>query len=212
MHRKLSRTIAAACALAALALAAPVRAGVPEKGEGTVSVLAGWRGIPQHDLMAQLTRDGQAPLHAAFQPGFLVELGYMPDDDLHVTIDLGYAIDRWTLKDGDAAVKVVNILLSGDTPVIKGPRWSLYFGGGLGYSLNTFSRYGKDTESNGSAGFLKVGFRWQLSGPVALVIEDRYTLSSADYPELKSVVNVGGNLLSIGLHFHFFSAPEKGHP
>ena len=211
MHRQLSRT-PAVCALALAALATSARAGVPEKGEGTITVLAGWRGIPQHALMAQLTRDGQEPVHDAFQPGFLVELGYMPDDDLHVTIDLGYATDRWTLKDGDAAVKVINVLLSGDTPVLKGQRWSLYLGGGLGYSLNTFSRYGRDTESNGSAGFLKAGFRFNLTGAIALVVEDRFTLSTADYPELKSVVNVGGNLLSVGLHFHFFSPPDKGHP
>ena len=72
MHRTLSRTPAAVCALAALALAAPAHAGVPEKGEGTVTILAGWRAIPQHTLMAQLTRDGQEPVHEAFQPGFLV--------------------------------------------------------------------------------------------------------------------------------------------
>ena len=213
MHRSLISTPAAVSALAvACALAGPARAGVPERGEGTVTVLAGWRAIPQHALMAQLQHDQQEPIHNAFQAGFLVGLGFMPDDDLHVSIDLGYSTDRWALKDGDAAVKVIIILLSGDTSVLKGPRWSLYLGGGLGYSLNTFSRYGRDAESNGSAGFLKAGFRWQLAGPVALVIEDRYTLSSADYPELKSIINVGGNLLSVGLHFHFFSPPEKGHP
>ena len=209
-YRTLSCTLAA-CALAA-ALSTPARAGVPEKGEGTITVLAGWRAVPQHALMAQLARDGQEPRHDAFQTGFLVGLGFMPDDDLHVLIDLGYTSDKFLLKDGDASVKIFNILLSGDTPVIKGQRWTLYLGGGLGYSLNTFSRFGRDAESNGSAGFVKAGFRWQLSGPVALVIEDRYTVSSADYPELKSVVNVGGNLLSVGLHFHFFSPPEKGHP
>jgi hypothetical protein len=213
MQRSPSTALAAA-ALAALCAALPsaARAAVPESGEATITVLGGWRGVPQHSLMAELTRDGESPSHSAFQPGFLLQLGFQPDDDLHVSIDLGYGLDAWKLANGDASVSIVNILLSGDTALLKGKGWSWYLGGGLGYSLNTFSRGGRATESNGSAGFIKTGLRWQLKGPVALVIEDRYTLASADYPELKSVVNVGGNTLSIGLMFHFLSPEDKGHP
>ena len=200
------------CAALCLVATSAARAAVPEAGEATVTVLAGFRGVPQHALLTELARDGESPVHSAFQPGFLLQLGFQPDDDMHISVDLGYGLDKWQLANGDASVSIVNILLSGDTALLKGKRWSWYLGGGLGYSLNTFSRNGRSTESNGSAGFIKTGFRFQLSGPVALVLEDRYTLASADYPELKSVVNVGGNTLSIGLQFHFLSPDDKGHP
>jgi hypothetical protein len=210
MHRRAA--LAASAAALTLLCAAGSDAAVPEAGEATITVLAGWRGVPQHALMAELQRDGESPVHPLFQPGFLAELGFQPDEDMHISVDLGYGLDKWQLAGGDASVTIVNILLSGDTALLKGKRWSWYVGGGLGYSLNTFSRNGASTESNSSAGFLKTGLRIQLSGPIALVIEDRYTLASADYPELKSIVNVGGNLLSIGLMFHFLSPEEKGHP
>ena len=206
-------SLALSCAaLSCAAVSSAASAAVPQSGEATVTLLAGWRGVPQHALMSQLTRDGENPVHPLFQPGFLLSLGFQPDDDMHISIDLGYGLDKWQLANGDASVSIVNVLLAGDTALLKGPRWSLYLGGGLGYSLNTFSRGGRSTESNGSAGFIKAGFRFQLTGPVALVLEDRYTLASADYPELKSIVNVGGNTLSIGLQFHFLSPDEKGHP
>jgi hypothetical protein len=200
------------CPLAAAVLALPARAGVPDKNDATVTILAGWRGVPQHPLMAELQREGLGPEHAFFQPGFLLSLGFMPDDDLHVSIDVGYGLDQWANGGGGASVKIINILLAGDTALFKGQRWSIYLGGGLGYSLNTFTRNGVDTESNGSAGFVKLGLRYQLFGRIALVIEDRYTLSFAEYPELRSSVNVGGNLLSVGLMFHYASPQDPGKP
>jgi hypothetical protein len=213
MPRRLAPALAAlSCAALCVALPRRAQAAVPEVGEATVTILAGWRGVPQHALMAELKNDGLNPTHPAFQPGFLLQLGFQPDDDLHITVDLGYGLDSWKIDGGDASVSIVNVLLSADTALLKGKGWSWYLGGGLGYSLNTFSRNGLATESNGSAGFLKTGLRLQLKGPVALVIEDRYTLASADYPELKSMVNVGGNTLSIGLMFHFLSPEDKGHP
>jgi hypothetical protein len=213
MQRSPNLPLAAlACAALCVALPRAAAAAVPEAGEATVTILAGWRGVPQHALMAQLARDGENPTHPAFQPGFLLSLGFQPDDDMHISVDLGYGLDSWKLNGGDASVSIVDILLSGDTALLKGKNWSWYLGGGLGYSLNTFSRNGRSTESNGSAGFLKTGLRVQLWGHAALVIEDRYTLAAADYPELKSMVNVGGNMISIGLQFHFLSPEDKGHP
>ena len=213
MPRSPKRFFAAlACTALCVALPRAAAAAVPEAGEATVTILAGWRGVPQHALMAELARDGESPVHSAFQPGFLLQLGFQPDEDMHLSVDLGYGLDSWKLNGGDASVSIVSILLAGDTALLKGKNWSWYLGGGLGYSLNTFSRNGRSTESNGSAGFLKTGLRWQLWGHAALVLEDRYTLAAADYPELKSMVNVGGNTLLIGLQFHFLSPDDKGHP
>ena len=217
MQRSPIPTLAAlSCAALCVAIPRAAAAAVPEAGEATVTILAGWRGVPQHALMTQLARDGENPIHSAFQPGFLLQLGFQPDDDMHISVDLGYGLDSWQLhkegNGGDASLSIVTILLAGDTALLKGKNWSWYLGGGLGYSLNTFNRNGRSTESNGSAGFLKTGLRWQLWGHAALVIEDRYTLASADYPELHSMVNVGGNTLLIGLQFHFLSPDDKGHP
>ena len=200
------------CTLAGLALAAPAVAAVPEKDEGTVTLLAGWRMVPQHGLISELNREGLSPTHDAFQPGFTLSLGFMPDEGFHASIDLGYATDQWKNTGGDATVKIIGLQLAGDTTLLKGQRWSVYLGAGIGYSLNTFTRNGRDTESNGTAGFAKAGLRWQLAGSAALVIEDRYTLAFAQYPELNSIINVGGNTLSVGVMFHFASPQDKGHP
>ncbi len=55
--------------------------------------------------------------------------------------------------------------------------------------------------------------RVRLAGPVALVIEDRWTLASArvDAANSKQTLNVGGNLLSLGLMLHFLQPEEKSY-
>jgi hypothetical protein len=58
-----------------------------------------------------------------------------------------------------------------------------------------------------------LGLRFQVAGPVALVLEDRYTLASAQVDaQSTQKVNVGGNLLSVGLMFHFLEPDDKGKP
>jgi hypothetical protein len=194
-----------------LCAAAPVaRAGVPDVADGTIALLGGWRGVPQHALMTELSRDGLSPQHDAFQPGFMLELGYRSDADLHMTIEIGYGVDKWLLTGGDATASIVDVLLAADTPLWQGESFMLYGGGGMGYSLNTYTRNGASTESNSTAIFAKVGLRVQLYGSLALVLEDRWTFASSDYPELKSSINVGGNLLSLGFMLHFHMPNE--HP
>jgi hypothetical protein len=208
------RTRSLAALLLLLPVAGAVRAeGVPEKGEGTVTLLGGVRLIPQHGFLSTVRQDGRSISQRQFQPQGSLFLGFMPDDDLHVTIGLGYGIDKYPISPGgDLSVTSFTILLGADTPLFKGKGWQIFGGGGLGYSLNTLSRNGTNTESNSTAGYLALGFRRQLAGLVALVIEDRYTVASASYPPLNSSVNVGGNLVSVGLLFHFLSPEDKGHP
>lgn len=197
-----------------LATAAARADGVPEKGEGTISLLGGFRLIPQHGFLSSVEQSGLAISQQQFQPQGSIFFGFMPDEELHATIGLGYGVDRYKISSGgDLSVGSFTILLGADTPLVKGERWEIYGGGGLGYSLNTFSRGGVNTESNSTAGYLAVGFRRQLGGRFALMIEDRYTVASAAYPALSSnSVNVGGNLLSAGLLLHFLSPEDKGHP
>jgi hypothetical protein len=208
------RTRSLAAVLLLLPVAASRAEGVPENGEGTIALLGGARLIPQHGFLSTVRQDQpqRSISQRQFQPQGSLFLGFMPDDDLHVTIGFGYGIDKYQISDGDLSVTSFTILLGADTPLFKGRGWEIFGGGGLGYSLNTLSRNGTNTESNSTAGYLALGFRRQLAGAVALVIEDRYTVASASYPLLNSSVNVGGNLLSVGLLFHFFSPQDKGHP
>ena len=48
---------------------------------------------------------------------------------------------------------------------------------------------------------------------MALVVEDRYTLASAQVDaQSNQKLNVGGNLFSLGLMFHFLEPDDKGKP
>jgi hypothetical protein len=68
-------------------------------------------------------------------------------------------------------------------------------------------------EANSAAGFVSLGFRFRITEFLGGVVEERYTIASAS-PDSSSTntVNMGGNLVSAGLMFHFFSPGDKGHP
>jgi outer membrane protein with beta-barrel domain len=196
----------AACVLLA---AAPAFAGVPGKGDATVTLLGGMRTIPGGDYQSET-----GAKHALWRPGFLLGLGYQLDDELHGGIQLGYGLDQY--GDGAGAMKIrsFQILLGLDTALVQRSWCTLYAGGGVGYSLNTITRSGSgDLEANSAAGFVAVGFRFRIANNVGGIIEERYTVSSAAAdPTARNTVNVGGNLFTAGLVFHFFSPEDKGHP
>lgn len=188
-------------------LAAPALAAVPEKGEGTLTVLPGARYLFGNS--AYLSEQGGT--HRAIQPGVIGSFGYQYDDELHFKIDLGYLLDSYS--DG-LQVRTVPILIGMDTALLRRSWCTLYGGGGIGYSLNTGTRNGHTQEANSTAGYLQVGWRIALATKLALVIEDRYTLASAqvDFPTSTQSINVGGNFLSVGLMVHFLEPDDKGHP
>src|SRR5258708_7476189 len=100
------RAASAGVALAVLVGALPARAaqpppGVPGAGEGTVALLGGARWIPQGGFLDDLTAAGYRPWKTVAQPGFLLALGYAPEVDFQVTIDLGYGLDKIHLTQGD---------------------------------------------------------------------------------------------------------------
>jgi len=197
-------------ALAVLLAASAASAAVPEKGEGTITLFGSARAIPGNgDYVTE-----QSASHQVIQPGGLASFGYQYDDDLHFKIEVGYLIDRYSIVGGDLRVTSVPIFLALDTPLIKGRSFTFYGGGGIGYSLNTGSRHGISNEANSTAGYVGLGLRFQVSGPLALVVEDRYTVASAqvDAPNSTRHLNVGGNLFSVGLMFHFLEPDEKGKP
>ena len=190
-----------------LLAAAPALPGVPAKGDGTITAFGGLRAIPGG---AYASEAGKA--HSLWHPGFLVEFGFQPDDELHGGIQIGYQLDEYG---GTTPLKIrsIPILLAIDTALMQRNWFTLYAGGGLGYYLNTVTTPSGDVEANSAAGFVAVGFRFRITDVVGGVIEERYTIASAS-PDATSTnsVNMGGNLLSAGLMFHFFSPGDKGHP
>jgi len=197
-------------ALAALLAASSAVAGAPEKGEGTITLLGGARALfpTNSDYLTE-----QGATHRMLQPGGLVSFGYQYDEELHFKIEVGYLADTYRIAGGNLQVRSIPILLALDTALVKGGSFTFYGGGGIGYSLNTGSRGGVDNEANSTAGYVSLGLRLQIAGPVAAVIEERYTLASAQVdPQSKERLNVGGNLLSLGLMFHFLEPDEKGKP
>jgi hypothetical protein len=196
-------------AIAILLCAAPALAAVPESGEGTITILGGVRSIfpTNHDYLVDV-----GGTHQQIQPGGLVSFGYQYDDQLHFKIEIGYMLDHYRIPTGDLDVKTIPVLLAMDTVLWRGPAFTLYGGGGIGYSLNTGTRGGVNNEANSTAGYVALGIRLRLGGPVAVVIEDRWTLASAQVdPTDSRSLNVGGNLLSVGLMFHFHQAEEKSY-
>jgi len=197
-------------ALALLLAASSATAAVPEKGEGTITILGGARTLlpGNGDYLSE-----QGATHRVIQPGGLASFGYQYDDDLHFKIEVGYLYDRYRIAGGDLSVRSIPVLLALDTTLVRGSAFTFYGGGGIGYSLNTGSRSGVNNEANSTAGYVSLGVRFRLAGPMALVIEDRYTLASAQVdPQSTQRLNVGGNLISLGLMFHFLQPDDHGKP
>jgi len=196
--------------LAVLLAASAAAAGVPEKGEGTITLFGSARTLfpGNSDYLSDT-----GGTHQPVQPGGLASFGYQYDDDLHFKIEVGYLYDRYRSPGGDLLVKSIPILLAIDTTLVRSAKFVLYGGGGIGYMLNTGTRGGVNNEANSTAGYVGLGMRWQLGGPVALVVEDRYVLASAQVdPQSKQSLNVGGNLFMAGVLFHFLEPDDKGHP
>jgi hypothetical protein len=147
-------------ALAVLLAASAAAAAVPEKGEGTITLLGGTRALVPGNG-DYLTEQGAS--HQVLQPGGLVSFGYQYDDDLHFKIEIGYLIDRYRIAGGDLQVKSIPIMLALDTVLVHGQSVTLYGAGGIGYSLNTGTRQGISNEANSTAaypGWASVS-RWQ---------------------------------------------------
>jgi len=185
----------------------PALAGVPEKGDGTITLLGGARQIPTGDY-------GSGRQHSFFQPGLVLGFGYQADDELHGGVQIGYMLDKYGTPAGTLDIRSIQILLQLDTALVKESWYTLYAGGGLGYSLNTATRGGANVEANSTAGFIALGGRFRLTDHLAFVVEDRYTVSSAalDATASNTTVNVGGNFFGIGLQLHYFSSDDRGRP
>ena len=213
--------VAAALFASAGARATPADVGTPIKGEATVTALAGARWIPQGTFLDDQTNKEYRPWKTFVQPGFMLDLGYAPEPDFHITLGLGYGLDKIFMVPGTLQIKSFSILIGADAALIRKSFITVYAGGGLGYSLNTLSQNGNNVEANATAGFVRVGLRIPLFSQIALVIEERYTLASAALPGptgplvyagSEGSLNVGGNLLSIGFQFHYVDSDDSKRP
>src|SRR4051812_48595274 len=182
---------------------------VPEKGEGTITLLGGLHSV--FPRSADYLSDTPGSSHSLFSGGGLASFGYMFDEDLHFKIEGGYFADRYRHPDTDLTISTIPILLGVDTQLVRTERFNLYLGGGVGYLLNTGTRRGSN-EANSTAAYISLGLRWQLGGVAALVVEDRYILAAAavDPQDLGRSMNVGGNFFLAGLMFHFLQPDD--HP
>src|SRR5438309_7799455 len=109
LHRYFTRM---RLALVLLLAAAPAVAAVPEKGEGTITLLGGLRTIfPANS--GYLNEQGAT--HSQAQFGGLASFGYQYDEELHFKIEIGYMLDRYRIPGGDLSVKSVPLLISLDT-------------------------------------------------------------------------------------------------
>src|SRR5205085_4758390 len=121
--------------VAAVSAAAPARAeedpAVPRKGEATVTVLSGARLVPMGTFLDDQTRAGYRPWKTFVSPGFLLGLGYTPETDFHVSLQLGYGLDRIHMTPGTLQTKSFTILIGADTNFFKRSWITLYAGGGI---------------------------------------------------------------------------------
>jgi len=208
--------------LAALVAASGARAGsLPGKGEGTIELHAGGRWVPNGGFLDDQARAGYTAFRRLLTPGFTLGLGYAPEADLLVKIDIGYGIDRIYMTPGTFNTRSIQIVLGGSWAFLKRPWMTVYGGGGLGYSLNTLIQNAAQVEANSTAGYLCLGLRFPLLKNVALVVEERYTLAFAGLPGTTgpliyggsaTSINAGGNLLSAGFMFHYTDSEEKERP
>src|SRR5437899_9181397 len=195
-------------ALALLLAASSAAAAVAEKGEGTITLLGGVRALlpGNGDYLTE-----QLATHRTLQPGGLASFGYQYDEELHFKIEVGYLWDRYRIAGGDLEVKSIPVFLALDTALVHGRSFTFYGGGGIGYSLNTGKRNGVSNEANSTAGYVALGLRYQLAGPISLGIQDRQHLDSAQVETPGTTrLNVGGNLFSLGCMFHFLEPDDAG--
>src|SRR2546427_12196600 len=132
-------------ALALLLAAWSAAAAVPEKGEGTITLLGGVRTL--------LPGNGDYPTeqlatHRTLQPGGLASFGYQYDEELHFKIEVGYLWDRYRIAGGDLEVKTIPVFLALDTALVHGRSFTFYGGGGDGEARDTWQRHTVSNETN----------------------------------------------------------------
>src|SRR2546428_12342010 len=135
-------------ALALLLAASSAAAAVPEKGEGTITLLGGVRTLlpGNGDYLTE-----QLATHRTLQPGGLASFGYQYDEELHFKIEVGYLWDRYRIAGGDLEVQTIPGFLALYTVLVHVRFFTFYRGGGIGHSLYTDTRNRAGKAANSTA-------------------------------------------------------------
>jgi hypothetical protein len=194
----------AAVAMGFMSSTAGTAGAEPVDGGTRVAVAAGWQLIPNARFLAQASESGH-PLAGPSPggPSIVSTFAYRPRLDTEVSVELGFAFERFRFSDGTAMeVSHLPLLLMTRWSPIVGPI-TAYVGVGGGYVLNfaSGSPVGP-VETHGAGPFLAVGALFDLSARLAFVAEYRIGFARVELPGVGFFNSVGSNLL-VGVHVAF---------
>jgi hypothetical protein len=177
-----------------------------------LAIEVGWRYTPNVTFARQARENGY-PITTPDRggPAVLATFAYQFKETLEIAIEVGYSAENYRL------IGAPELLLQ-QIPVLVDGRWwfasvgdfSFYAGFGGGYLLNywTGGPIGF-TEADTTTPVFILGMTVALSKTISLIIEDRETLARS-VAETVGYAQVGGNMLTIGLHYSFPPLVHKG--
>lgn len=204
--RIFARSLAVAVLLASgSALARPVEDGT------RITVFAGGRYVPHHHFEQEAAATGDPVKSSqALGPAALASFAYAPQPNIEISLELGYANDRYTLQSGELTLQNVPIVGSIRWMPLEG-RWNPYLGAGGGYMLGFVGGPGAhgETESHAQELHLLAGLTYELTSTLWLNLEDRQAFAAGDVVPIGQL-NEGGNTFMVGLSFVLAPAESVG--
>lgn len=198
-----------------LALLAASSLATPQKGEGDIAVLGGYRLVPTGSLALEAERAGD-PLvdRGGRAPAALAIFSYHLDGAIVAAIEIGLTADALKLQSGEkVSWSTVTIQFAGQYE-LRPLKWLAPFvGAGFGYYLNSVRRTAPEqpaySELNATGFYASIGLRAAIWGPLGFYLEDRYAFASFALPKVGRP-SVGGNTVSAGF-FLTMEAEEERH-
>ncbi|MBI5547049.1 MAG: outer membrane beta-barrel protein [Deltaproteobacteria bacterium] len=196
----------AAAALLLGGLATPATAwAVPPEDTTRIALQAGWRLQPNARFGEWAAKNGY-PLSGTSPggPALLAVFGYRPMSELEVSLEIGWAWERFQFV--DAKPMQLNQL-----PITAAVRWAPlggstiypYLGAGYGYLLNFLTDApGGSVESHSSTPLLMAGAVFDITDRVSIVAEYRFAFSRIAIANL-GFMQAGGNTFFVGAHLAF---------
>lgn len=171
--------------------------------DGTrITIFGGGRYVPHHHFEQEAQATGTPVLSSqAFGPMGLASFSYAPQPSVELSLELGYASDKYKLSTGDLSVQNVPIVATLRWMPLEG-RFNPYVGAGGGYMLAFVggAGAGTETETHAQEFHLAVGATFELSSGMWLNLEDRQMFAAGDIIPIGQL-QTGGNALMLGLSF-----------
>jgi hypothetical protein len=204
------------CALSVSILLASVSAHArPDEETTTVGILLGPRYVPHGHFEDEAAGSGTPVLSSTPWNGMgMVSFGYNPYVYLHVSLEVGYGFDSFTLQTGMLKTNTSTIGIT-SVPIVASVRitpWGgalyPYFGGGGGYMLNFFSGAPSGEEENHTySGHFMAGVAYEITKQWTVYAEDRFAISTPDIVPIGEL-QTGGNMILLGVNFVFAPVPD----